>query len=274
MWSSHYVWSVCIKFMCTLSAGRLRRRVIAAPWMKACWEILPGVCLAFSETTVFLLQSHHLVCFASWKKHLWLFFKFYFHMMMNHISRIFLKTSKDDGQWRTYNLKSGVSCGWGLTWLPPLFFFENVIFFSYCLFFFKKNQQLLRGVSPRKQMKDILRETTVENITTMFCPPITFLKVHVTASECVWVSVCAHSSRCNMELLLAKRRSISIAMFFGTEKKIALFHSGSSAPLPCFPPLFHILFSWVCVPPHMIDHKLLLLCVVVNRGGLGREPEM
>lgn len=48
---------------------------------------------------------------------------------------------------------------------------------------------------------------------------LSLLKVHVIASECVWVSVCAHTSRCNMELLLATKEHFDCQFFLVLKKK-------------------------------------------------------
>lgn len=107
----------------------------------------------------------------------------------------------------------------------------------------------------------------------MFCPLITI--EGACDCECVWVSVCVHTSRCNMELLFWQWRSISFAIFFGTEKKkkkIVLFYFGSSAPPPYF--LFSLNEFVLLWKTHTIVYIQLLLRVVVIRGGLSRRAEM
>lgn len=64
----------------------------------------------------------------------------------------------------------------------------------------------------------------------------------------VWVSVCAHTLRCNMELLMATKGAFDCHFFWYWKKK--------KITLPI------LLFIYSCCS------------VVVNRGGLGREPEM
>lgn len=105
------------------------------------------------------------------------------------------------------------------------------------------------------------------------------MKVHVIASGCVWVSVCAHTSRCNMELLLATKEHFDCQFFLvlkkKRKKKITLFHWGSSAPLPRLPPISYLGLIHLCTSAtNIIVSIQLLLCAVVNRGGLVREPEV
>lgn len=94
-------------------------------------------------------------------------------------------------------------------------------------------------------------------------------------SVCEWVFVRIHQGV--IWNYFWQRRSISIAIFFGTEKK--------KKRSPCST-LAHLLLSRASLPFHIdlnksvllwnrhIVYIQLLLRVVVNRGGLGREPEM
>lgn len=134
----------------------------------------------------------------------------------------------------------------------------------------------MRCSPPWKQMKDILREAIVENITIMFCPLIAIEGACDCVWVCEWVFVRIHQGV--IWNYFWQRRSISIASFFWywKKKKIALFHCGSSAPFPLPPSHFICRFNTFVLlwNRHVIVYIQLLLRVVVNRGGLGREPEM
>lgn len=96
-------------------------------------------------------------------------------------------------------------------------------------------------------------------------------------SVCEWVFVRIHQGV--IWNYFWQRRSISIAIFFGTEKKKKKkdhpvpFWLICSSPLPpshCIFSLNKFVLLWI---RHIIVYIQLLLRVV-NRGGLGREPEM
>lgn len=90
-----------------------------------------------------------------------------------------------------------------------------------------------------------------------------YLKVHVIASECVWVNVCAHTSRCNMELLLATKEHFD-CLVFGTEKR-------SSCSILAHLLLSHFIFS--CAPLEATNYCWYIvaaLCSDEERGS-GQE---
>lgn len=129
------------------------------------------------------------------------------------------------------NFKTGEIRGfWRFgTWLHFLIF-ENIIYIflrvsllNVFVYFISFKKILLCGVLHRdKQMKDILREAVVEK--SRSCSfLLSLLKVHVIASvcvrACVRVSVCAHTSRCNMELLSSAKERFDCLFFLWYWKK-------------------------------------------------------
>lgn len=102
--------------------------------------------------------------------------------------------------------------------------------------------------------------------------------MHVIASGCVWVSVCAHTSRCNMELLLATKEHFDCQFFLVLKKKKRRSPCSIEAHLLLSPPPpSHFIFgfnTFLLLWNQHIVYIQSLLRVVVNRGGLVREPEM
>lgn len=159
-------------------------------------------------------------------------------------------------------------------------FFENIIYifcavhfliFLFIVFFFKNS--FMRRSAPRKQNEGHSQRSNCRKHHNHVLSSYHYWRC-MWLRLSVWVSVCAHTSRCNMELLFGNEEAFRLP-FFGTEKKIALFHFGSSAPPS---PPSHFIFTLnkfvLLWNRHIMVSIQLLLRVVVNRGGLGREPEM
>ena len=173
-------------------------------------------------------------CFL--KKQHWLYDS---NTTMNQISRIFAKKKKtgqiwDDGLWKNHNLKTGEirgSRGRGVdltsSFLKILYIFWrdsllNVFLFFvfvYCFFLFLK-RSFTRCSPPWKQNEGHSQRSNCRKKTSQSCSVLlSLLKVHVIASECVWVSVCTHTSRCNMELLSANEGAFRLPVFLVLKKK-------------------------------------------------------
>lgn len=152
------------------------------------------------------------------------------------------------------------------------------MFLLFLLFFFFFFYSFMRCSPPWKQMKDILREAIVEKhhnhvLSSYRCWRCMWLRLSV----CEWVFVRIHQGV--IWNYFWRRRSISIANFFWYWKKkkkdhpVPLWLICSSPPRP--PSHFIFRFNkFVLLWNRHIVYTQLLLRVVVNRGGLGREPEM
>lgn len=177
--------------------------------------------------------------------------------------------------------------GWGLTWLPLFwkywyiyFFCDSLVnvcvfivffFFFFVLFLYavfsavKTNEGHSQRSNCRKHHHPVLSSYR--------CWRCMWLRLGV------WVSVCAHTSRCNMELLLAMKEHFDCQYFLVLKKRkedhpvpLRLFCSSPSSP------------SHSTVRPNKLVHSCnqnvlvyvqLLLPVAVDRGGgLVGEPEM
>lgn len=145
------------------------------------------------------------------------------------------------------NLKTGEIRGSrdrerGLTRLPLfwkyyIYFLRNsllnVFFCLFIVFLFKKSNSFTRCSLPWKQMKDILREAVVENHDHVLSSYHYWRCMWLRLSVCGWVFVRIHQGVI-WNYFLATKEHFD-CLFFSLvlkKKKIALFHFGSSAPLP------------------------------------------
>lgn len=166
----------------------------------------------------------------------------------------FMKPRWDFGWLTTLNRRNkGFLAIRDLTSLPDfwkyyIYIFLRVSLLNVFVYFNSFKKILLCGVLHRdKQMKDILREAVVEK--SRSCSfLLSLLKVHVIASACVRacvrVSVCAHTSRCNMELLSSAKERFDCLFFLWYWKK-------KTERLPCSI-WVHLLFS-----PLTLSHSTL-----------------
>lgn len=203
---------------------------------------LPGVCLAHAYS--FVTKSSLCLLYFYRKSN----FVFRNLITRRQISCIF--TNYFRLRWRTTEAsqeeESGVhGVGFDLTssFLKILIYIflrdslVNVCVFIVFFFFFLY-YSCMRCSPPWKQMKDILREATVENITILFCPLIAVEGACDCVWVCEWVFVRIHQGV--IWNYFWQWRSILIAntfWYWKKEKKITLFHWGSSAPLPRLPPI-------------------------------------
>lgn len=181
---------------------------------------------------------------------------------MNQISCIFMKNyyyrfeMMDYGRFTTLNRRNQGFTGSG-GWLDFLFF-ENVIYIFlrdsllnvfFCLLFsFLKI--LLCGVLRREKQNEghSQRSNCRKHHNHVLSSYHYWRCMWLRLSVCEWVFVRIHQGV--IWNYFWQRRSISIAIFFGTEKKrkkkITLFHFGSSAPPPCLPPIAYLVWINLC----------------------------
>lgn len=88
-------------------------------------------------------------------------------------------------------------------------------------------------------------------------------------SVCEWVFVRIHQG-VKWNYFLATKEHFDCLFVFGTEK-ITLFHLGSSALLPCLPPISYLVWLNLCFSESDMLLFIYSCCsVVVNRGGFGQ----
>lgn len=216
---------------------------------------------------------------------------------MNQISRISSSHKKkkkkekknrlqiwDDGLRKNHNLKQEKSGVLGVGGWIDFLFFENIIYiflrdsllnvFVYCFLFLRNS--FMRCSPPWKQNEGHSQRSNCRKHHNHVLSSYHYWRcMWLRLSVCEWVFVRIHQGV--IWNYFWQRRSISIAIFFGTEKKkkdrpvpLWLICSSPRASLP-----FHIdLNKSVLLWNRHIVYIQLLLRVVVNRGGLGREPEM
>ena len=123
--------------------------------------------------------------------------------------------------------------------------------FRLLFFFSEKKKSFFYAVlsTVKNKWRTFSEKAVVEKITIIFCPLITIEG----ACGCVWacVSECAHTSKCNMELLLATKEHFDCLFFLWywkkkEKKKITLFHFGSSAPLAWLSPISYLVVINLC----------------------------